>query len=362
MFESGDPFMSVTSWPYPGSRWWKLDFHTHTPASKDTRAWQQAIGTPDEITPEKWLLQYMAAEIDCVVVTDHNSGEWIDLLKNAYQQMQAGRPDGYRDLTIFPGVEISVQGGFHLLAVFDPSATTRTITDLLAAARYDGTDGDSDGVTREGASDVIEEVLRAGGIPIPAHADNPKGLLQCEAGSRRPKRDANTIQQAMAVEGLLAIEWIDMTVSPPECALKESALLTRVLGSDCHSFQRQDAVGSRYTWVKMAEPTLEGLRLALLDGNGVSVRRSDADAEEPFDPFQVAAHTIAAIEVEGARYMGRGRPSRLEFSPYFNAVVGGRGTGKSTAYRARVSGCRRCVPSRTSLEKCLSAAASRRRS
>jgi hypothetical protein len=27
-------------WPYPGARWWKFDFHTHTPASKDTRAWQ----------------------------------------------------------------------------------------------------------------------------------------------------------------------------------------------------------------------------------------------------------------------------------------------------------------------------------
>ena len=22
-------------WPYPGSRWWKFDFHTHTPASAD---------------------------------------------------------------------------------------------------------------------------------------------------------------------------------------------------------------------------------------------------------------------------------------------------------------------------------------
>ncbi len=38
------------SWPYPGARWWKFDFHTHTPASKDTGAWQVAIGTPNELT------------------------------------------------------------------------------------------------------------------------------------------------------------------------------------------------------------------------------------------------------------------------------------------------------------------------
>jgi hypothetical protein len=36
------------------------------------------------LTPETWLLKYMTAEIDCVAVTDHNSGAWIDKLKTAY--------------------------------------------------------------------------------------------------------------------------------------------------------------------------------------------------------------------------------------------------------------------------------------
>lgn len=76
--------MANSDWPYPGSRWWKIDFHTHTPASQDTTAWQRALGTPDELTAETWLLKYMAAGIDCVAVTDHNSGEWIDKLKEAY--------------------------------------------------------------------------------------------------------------------------------------------------------------------------------------------------------------------------------------------------------------------------------------
>ncbi len=56
---------------WPGSRWWRFDFHTHTPASSDYR------GNP-QITPEEWLLGFMRAEIDCVAVTDHNSGEGID--------------------------------------------------------------------------------------------------------------------------------------------------------------------------------------------------------------------------------------------------------------------------------------------
>lgn len=328
--------MENTDWPYPGSRWWKFDFHTHTPASKDTTAWQKAIGTTDELTAETWLLRYMAAGIDCVAITDHNSGAWIDRLKEAYAVMKdlddLGRaPEGFRELTLFPGVEISVNGGIHLLAIFDPEATTRTITDLLSAVRYQGTDGDSDGVTREGPATVIEEVLKAGGIPIPAHADQEKGLLRCQSESKRSQLDANTLRQATGVKGLLAVEWCDSNSPWPECVADAENRLARVLGSDCHSFQGNAVPGSRFTWAKMASPTLEGLRLALLDGNGVSIRRSD-DGE--FNPFRVAPHAITAIDIEGGRYIGNGRIARLECSPFFNAIVGGRGTGKSSVVHA----------------------------
>ncbi|SMO44126.1 hypothetical protein SAMN06272769_102106 [Alcanivorax sp. DSM 26295] len=328
--------MTNTDWPYPGSRWWKFDFHTHTPASKDTTAWQRAIGSPDELTAEAWLLKYMAAGIDCVAVTDHNSGAWIDELKEAYKaikdQSDLGlAPEGFRELTLFPGVEISVSGGFHLLAIFGPEASTRTITDLLSAVRYQGTDGDSDGVTREGPEAVIEEVLKAGGLPIPAHADQEKGLLRCQPESKRSQVDANTLRQAIGVKGLLAVEWCDGSSPWPECVADVENRLARVVGSDCHSFQGNAVPGSRFTWVKMATPTLEGLRLALLDGNGVSIRRSD---EGEFNPFRVPPHAITAIDIEGGRYIGNGRTARLECSPFFNAIVGGRGTGKSSVVHA----------------------------
>src|SRR5690606_22106662 len=182
--------MSNTLSPYPGSRWWKFDFHTHTPASKDTQAWQKAMGTPDEITPEKWLLKYMAAEIDCVAVTDHNSGAWIDGLKAAYAEMKAQAdagtpPAGFREITIFPGVEISANGGAHVLALFDPSATTSDIDSLLGAVEYRGTKGDSNGETRIAVNEVIAKILEAGAIAIPAHVDRgDKGLLRVNPGTR----------------------------------------------------------------------------------------------------------------------------------------------------------------------------------
>lgn len=320
--------MSKEHWPYPGARWWKFDFHTHSPASMDTPWARQNL----HLKPEQWLLQYMAAGIECVAVTDHNSGAWIDSLKDAYTTMKAdaddGRPpEGFRELTIFPGVEISAHGGVHVLAIFDPSASTSDIDTLLGKVDYHGTKGDSDGETRKGIAEVIEAILEAGAIPIPAHADCQKGLLRVNSGTRECTLSANMVRQAMAVEGLLAVEWIDSSNPWPQCVAQDAPRIATVLGSDCHRFQGNRVPGSRYTWVKMAKPSLEGLRLALLDGNGISIRRSD---EGPFDPFSTPANFITSIEIDQARYMGNGRPERLELSPFYNALIGGRGTGKST--------------------------------
>lgn len=324
------------TWPYPGSRWWKFDFHTHTPASNDTTAWQGAVGKPDEVTPEKWLLRYMAAEIDCVAVTDHNSGAWIDRLKTTYAKMKAtadtgSPPAGFREITVFPGVEISVHGGIHMLAILDPSSSTSDIDTLLGQVDYQGTKGDSDGVTWKGVADVIQTILDAGGIPIPAHADDEKGLLAVNPETRECRHDANTVLQSLQIDGLLAVEWLDPSAPFPSHVEKLASRLTRILGGDSSSFQGGAVPGGRYTWVKMARPTLEGVRLALLDGNEVSVRRSD---DGVFDPLWTPTHFIRGIEVQQARVMGNRRPERLELSPYYNVLIGGRGTGKSTIVHA----------------------------
>lgn len=321
-------------WDHPGARWWKFDFHTHTPASLDTSAWQNAIGTPDEITPEKWLLEYMAAEIDCVAITDHNCGAWVDKLKAAYQAMQANPPEGFRELHLFPGVELSVNGGFHLLAIFDLQATTSDIDSLLGKVDYAGSKCDSDGATRRSAAEVVQAVLDAGAIPIPAHTDQAKGLLRLNSpDSLKPAIDPHTLEQVLDNTGILAMEVVSPATPKPDLYRQKKLNWAEVLGSDCHTFKGAAVPGSRYTWVKMAHPSLEGLRLALLDGQEVSIRRSDAPGT--FAPFDKPEHFIVSMEIAEAKYMGRGSSSaRLTFSPYFNALVGGRGTGKSTVIHA----------------------------
>lgn len=320
------------SQPFVGARWWKFDFHTHTPASLDTH-WAQPGAAP--LSPEDWLHAWMDAEIDCVAITDHNSGAWIDELKKAYADMREAGEAGFRELHLFPGVEISVNGGWHLLAIFDPSATTSDIDTLLGAVGYHSTKGDSDGVTRRSPEEVVRAVLEAGGVAIPAHATDPKGLLRCAAGGRKPEIDATTLRQVLALELILACEDVDPSASKPQVYEQARCNWTEVLGSDWHGFDEdvKTAPGTRFTWIKMSEPSLEGLRLALLDGNDFSVKRSDS-ADLPPDPNRPPEHFIESLRVSETKYMGRKQPAELKFSPWFNAIVGGRGTGKSTTVHA----------------------------
>lgn len=310
-------------WTYPGARWWKFDFHTHSPASSDygKGANQDSLR---QITPEDWLLGFMRAGIDCVAVTDHNSGAWIDTLKAALPKLE--HHGEFRQLYLFPGVEITANGGTHILALFDPCKGSSDIDKLLGDVEYRGEPGASDQAAKEAPIGVMEAIWKSGGIPILAHVDGPSGAW---------KLRGNTLGPLLDSEGLFAMEVVDSDAKHPALYRQRRLTWAEVLGSDSHhpaGGTGERLPGSHYTWVKMGEPSREGLRLALLDGQGFSIRRSAEP--EPFDPFTLPKHHIEAIEIRQARYMGRGDPAELRFSPWLNALVGGRGTGKSTVIHA----------------------------
>jgi hypothetical protein len=310
-------------WPYPGARWWKFDFHTHTPASSDYgKGPDQA--TLQQTSPEDWLLAFMRAGVDCVAVTDHNSGEWVDCLIAALAKLQADVHPEFRPLHLFPGVEITANGGVHVLAILEPTKTGADVNHLLGAVRFRGTRGASDEAADASPKDVVHEIAKAGGVAILAHVDGPSGAFRVLNG--------NTLAPLLDTPDLFAIEVCDPVTPKPELYRQRKLAWAEVLGSDAHhpaGAKGQRCPGSHFTWVKMGSPSIEGLRLALLDGNGVSIRRSD-DAASGFSPYATPDHFIEQVEIANARFMGRGSTERLEFSPWFNAMVGGRGTGKST--------------------------------
>ena len=292
---------------FAGARWWKFDFHTHTPASTDFK-------DRDGMTHESWLKAFMEKGIDCVVITDHNSGEWIDDLKRKLVELKENEPDWYQPLYLFPAVEISVQGGVHILAIFGCDKDESHIDQLLGAVGYSGTKGKSDAVTDKSITEVVNEIEKRDGIPIPAHADKKKGVFFQLQGL--------TLEQVLENKNIYAMELLDSDYPKPQLYTDKKVQWAEVNGSDTHSFS-DDRFGT-FTWIKMDEPSIDGLELALIDG-GASVKR-DMDK----DPNQHAECLIETLEISKAKYIGHSEPLNCQFSPFLNTIIGGRGSGKST--------------------------------
>jgi chromosome segregation protein len=86
--------------------------------------------------------------------------------------------------------------------------------------------------------------------------------------------------------------------------------------SDCRSEDRKK-LACRTTWVKFAEPTAEALRQACLAWD------SRLFQTEPSLPRRF----ISRVEVTTSAYLGA---QDVNLNPQFNAMIGGRGTGKSS--------------------------------
>jgi len=80
---------------------------------------------------------------------------------------------------------------------------------------------------------------------------------------------------------------------------------------------RFDELGSHATWIKWAAPTAEALRQACL------AQESRISHDEPEIPGVV----VTRLSVSNSKFMG---PVELELNPQYSAIIGGRGTGKST--------------------------------
>lgn len=296
---------------FVGAKWWKFDFHTHTPASFDYGKADSHLKSTK--TPKDWLLDYIAKGIECVAVTDHNSGDWIDGLKDAAETLRA---EG-RSIFVFPGVEITANSNIHVLGIFDPSATSADISAVIGASKFRGTKGDSDSVAEESAENVIKEIISAGGVAIPAHIDMKAGLCQ--------QHSSYTIGQVCKHANAVEIIFPDQerADAPLSRYANLNVDLPSIIGSDAH---HPNDIGRAYTWVKMSTPSIEGLKLALVDGSSSIIRPDNVT----IDPNSSSNTLLRSVTIKNAKYAGRSTPLTVKFNPWLNSIIGGRGSGKSS--------------------------------
>jgi ABC-type lipoprotein export system ATPase subunit len=357
-----------------------VDFHTHTPESHDYANGEQDAAVKAALkqqTPEDWLRHHMAAGLDAVVVTDHNSTGFVSRLQTAYDAMVRADP-AFRPLVIFPGFELSVNGGLHLLAVFDPDRDLEEISGVITACGYKGKRGETDnGVCSESFENCVKIIKDHGGLSIAAHIDKPCGLLWQDAAldsrAYRNLRNQQGMSHADALQqmfndgditskikeqvpsvgqtlnlvleaGLDALEVRDWA-KLPETHIQHHpmlARLARVTGSDSH--MPRDIGRNGFSMVHMTQPNLEGLRMAFADGSAIRARGGDS-VKESWSVCPIAKtditdwnvwpdHAVEKITVAQLKSAGRVAPLEMPLHPRLNVLVGGRGSGKSTFVHA----------------------------
>ena len=328
---------------YVGARFYKCDLHVHTP--EDTRNWdaRDAAHLRDPRTEHQvrsaaktYLRACHSAELEVIGVTDHNfsdrSDERLRFLTHLVEQNKPVAGElGREPLYIFPGFEIDL--GFHVVCLFNPGTHLRDVSQCLTSL------GPMEGKRFEKGAPVpcrrpsgkgptsLDEALRTvqdqcGGLIVGAHAFSSDGIAE-HARFAEEYRD----------ERLLAVEVNSADLSRREKGVLDGAnppwrrrRPAHLLSSDCKRLAMVDGNGSnylgcRFSWVKMSEPSIEALRQAFLDHES----RIRFGCERPEEGYTYPK--IVDVTVEGASFLA---DQEHRFSPNLTALIGGRGSGKST--------------------------------
>ena len=85
------------------AKWYKIDFHTHTPESK--------CFPVKKVTPNEWLKSAKESGINAVVVSDHNSVGWISKIEEVKSEFED------ENFKVFYGIELCVSSDFTHLKI-----------------------------------------------------------------------------------------------------------------------------------------------------------------------------------------------------------------------------------------------------
>lgn len=320
------------------AKWYKVDFHTHSPASK-------CFGDRS-VTAEQWVRAAKAASLDAVVLTDHNSVEFISKIDEVDETIREG-------IKIFYGIELCVSAEFtHILIVFDDKLSVQEIEDAVIGhlkLKREHWGDTTINVTEERLKELCQE-MRNRIFVIPAHFASEKGLAKCSINAIKKYKEFVSFD-AIEVRKEDDINEYQNKVS--NGAINKAALIT---GSDNPSSRDQavhsiEGFGSAFTWIKTSSLSFEGLRQVFLDPdnrciNMLSLKQIGMD----FNPNEVTYNYVSGLILSNITHL---TDLNMRFSPGLNCIVGGRGTGKSTIVDAIKYGlnCGRDLSTCTLLDK-----------
>lgn len=288
-----------------GHRWYKVDLHVHSPASRDYEE--------PSVTYLDWLRKVVEQGIEIVAITDHNTVagigairrelEWLARLseQGRLNEQEQQRFNEWRALgnqvVVLPGFEFTATFGFHILGIFPPDTSIRHLEHVLLDLKVPPAKLD-EGSTETGATtDVLASyriIREAGGIAIAAHANSTHGVAMRNfpfGGQTKIAYTQDPYLDALEVTDLDRVGYSTARFFSGTKA-EYPRRMHCLQGSDAHRLvmdprnPKRLGIGERPTELLLDEPTFENIA-ALLRSKQFDRVRPARPANRAFDPLEV---------------------------------------------------------------------------
>lgn len=312
-----------------GAHFHKCDFQVHTPRDIN---WHGAGATTDDERRDyarEFIVACRAKGLDAVAITDHHDLSFFRFIKEAAEKETdaSGQPlSPERRLTVFPGMELTLAVPCQALLILDADFPVELLPQVvLALSIAPAPDGDAKHAQIQRLEHIKtlpdlyaelnkKEFLRERFIVFP-HVGESGASTLLRSGFATHYKDMPCV--GGFVDGSVEQHGKGNTdiLNGKNKSYGNKALAV-FQTSDNRKRDFSD-LGAHATWVKWARPTAEALRQACL------ARSSRVSHAEP----RLPAIRLTHLEVTNSKFLG---PVTLDFNPQYNALIGGRGTGKST--------------------------------
>lgn len=312
-----------------GAHYFRCDFQVHTPRDQN---WSGMRPVSDE-DRRAWADDFIRAcrekGLDAVALTDHHDFTMVRYVREAAAREVGldGQPlSEERRLVVFPGLELTLSVPCQALLILDADYPTERLDAVLNRLAVTVTDPALDRLPEVTPIDIAllsqlyEELdkdtwLRGHYIVFPnvtdkghqtllrAHMHHKYKEMPCVGGYLD-----GTVEAKVGDGNRNILDGLNSQYGNKRLALIQT--------SDARSAS-YDELGRYTTWIKWSVPTAEALRQACL------AQESRIAQSRP----ELPTVWVSRISVTNSMFLG---PIELEFNSQFNAIIGGRGTGKST--------------------------------
>lgn len=313
-----------------GGHFYRADFQVHTP--RDTQ-WDGARPTDRDAWADLFVATAQKKGLNAVAISDHHDFAYFPYIKRAAAREK--QPDGTNvpeaeQLIVFPALELTLSVPCQAIMILDADFPEGRLDDVLKAMHFDPADP-----KLEALPQTTE--LPASGNVNALHEDLDKRdwlkgryIILPNVTPNGHKTLLRTSFQAKYIAWPAVGGYLDGSAA--ELDKPKNIGEKRILeGLDVNwgskrlaVFQTSDArkanfstLGEHASWVKWAKPTAEAIRQACL------AQESRISHAEPAMPNV----WVSRVVVYNSKFMGR---VDVALNPQYSALIGGRGTGKST--------------------------------